>query len=78
MKTEFKYIYFNEISYVGRTRRFQCINKKHGSLLGMVGWWSPWRQYCFSANDHIVLSAGCLKDITSFIEELMAERKKKC
>jgi hypothetical protein len=61
----------------GRELPFYDIrNVRSSDLLGIVEWYGPWRQYCFSAEEGCVFSAGCLKDIEAFLLALMAERAK--
>jgi len=44
--------------------------------LGIIEWYAPWRQYCYTAEYGIILAKSCLQDITDFITELMEKRKK--
>ena len=64
---EYEYITFNEIDKKPKTKVYQCLNKKHGDVLGIVKWNAPWRQYCFYPHEGIVFSKGCLLDICDFI-----------
>ena len=79
MKTVYKHISFVDVSEEYPERRTQvwwCRNK-NGITLGYIEWFNRWRQYCFNSEDQIILAVSCLKDITNFIEQLMAERKTK-
>lgn len=79
MKTKYKHIHFEDVSYLYHKRTtstWYCLNGKNIQL-GRIEWYSPWRQYCFTVYTGIVLNAGCLKDIADFIKQLMEERKKK-
>ncbi len=76
MITEFEYIKFRELPNPGKsTQVFDCLNKKSGTVIGMVLWYGAWRQYCFFPADQTVFSAGCLADTQKFIRQLMEERK---
>jgi hypothetical protein len=46
-------------------------------LLGTIRWYAPWRKYCFYPAAGTIFETQCLKDIVSFIDQLMDERKKK-
>ena len=77
VKTEYKYIYFEDVSNLYRKRKtsiWDCHNNS-GIKLGVISWNASWRQYCFYSEE-MVYSARCLDDITDFIEQLMAQRKK--
>lgn len=58
----------------GKTRRWSVRNQNSGGRLGMIKWYGSWRRYCFFPRGDIVLSAGCMTDITAFIEERMERR----
>lgn len=76
MKTEYRYIGFDDISpKARRTRLYLCKNRRHNAALGIVQWNAPWRQYVFEPNECCIFSADCLADIQDFIGQLMAERK---
>lgn len=78
MKTEYKHIYFENISdlYAKRkTETWTCYNNS-GVFLGTVEWNCGWRQYWLVFEDRCGFSLGCLNDAANFIEQLMAQRKK--
>jgi hypothetical protein len=78
MKTNYKYIAFNEhFTDSKKTKLFVVVNKSSITGIGCIKWYAPWRQYCFFPNEGTVYSAGCLDDISDFIGSLMAERKQK-
>ncbi len=52
-------------------------NKKHGDDLGVVEWYSVWRQYTFSAEPGAIFSHDCLNDIAAFCLQKTNERKAK-
>ena len=71
MKTEYKYLQFQEIPSKSKpTRKFICWNKKVGGELGEIRWLSDWRQYCFFPTVQAVYSVSCLNDIADFIKNL--------
>ena len=86
LKVEYKHIKFIDISnkFPKRvTQTFDIVNHSNDKL-GKVEWYSPWRQYVFSPNSHIAISAvysdnvfaiSCLADIITFIEQLKEQRR---
>lgn len=73
MKTEFKHIYFEDISEEYPKRKTQvwiCRSNSKDDFLGIVEWYSPWRQYCFNTEDNIILAKSCLIDIVYFVIHL--------
>ena len=58
-----------------KTQRWEIRSKNDTSTLGCIKWFVPWRQYCFFVIDVTVFSAGCFRDLTSFIEELNRKHK---
>lgn len=77
MKTEYKYLIFMQTDSSGlKTQIWECRNKNSNDLLGIVKWFSNWRQYCYFTVVNAVYSTGCMDDINHFINQLMEERKK--
>jgi len=80
MKTKYKYIEFREwkaLAVGGRkTSTWDCINRKHKTVLGVVQWYGPWRQYVYLPYPDTVLSPDCLRDIAEFMEQFKTGRKK--
>lgn len=77
MKTEFQYIKMVEIAKKPKTTVWEVQNKKGEYSLGVIKWNPGWRQYCYFPDNGLVFSAGCLKDIYSFITELRSQQDKK-
>ena len=71
------YITFRELPVApGRkTKTYKVQTASDGTLLGLIMWHRPWRQYCFFPRDTTVWSPGCLRDVETFIDGLMAERR---
>lgn len=44
-------------------------------MLGQVKWYPGFRKYSFFPSSDIVFEQQCLKDIASFLDKLMLERK---
>jgi hypothetical protein len=75
MQTAFEYIHFEKVPADTKTARYLCFNTQTGYRLGVVNWSGAWRQYVFHPEAGTVFSAGCLKDVQTFIGELMAQRR---
>ena len=73
-KTQYKYLTFIKEAQPGKTSVWQCCNTKSGTSLGIVKWFGDWRQYCYFPTVQAVYSAGCLRDIADFMEQLRRER----
>ena len=72
-----KWIDFVEEFTQKKTKTY-WVNPKEGSgSLGQIKWYGPWRCYAFYPFPNCVFEKTCLKDIISFIENLMLERKLK-
>ncbi|MFX0084323.1 MAG: hypothetical protein ACFFAU_01515 [Candidatus Hodarchaeota archaeon] len=52
------------------------VESKSGDVLGIIVWYSPWRQYCFHPADDTIYAQSCLRDISEFIKKQMDARKK--
>jgi len=62
----------------GRTNVYSVLST-HGlppPTLGFISWHAPWRRYVFAPWSQTVYDVACLKEITEFIENAMAERQK--
>lgn len=45
-------------------------SKTHPVRLGIIKWWTNWRQYVFLPEKDTLYSAGCLEEIQSYIKGL--------
>ena len=51
-------------------------NARSGVTLGEVAWSGAWRQYVFSpTEDETIFSAGCLRDLASFLDSVRNRRE---
>ena len=67
----YKYLTFVEVDNLkGTTRKFECKNNNSQTVLGIVKWYAPWRQYCYFDERAAVYSAGCLDDVADFLREV--------
>jgi hypothetical protein len=75
MQTKYEYLTFEKTAQPGKTTVWDCKNSRSGTVLGIVKWYSPWRQYCYFPTVQAVYSTGCLNDITHFIGQLKEGEK---
>lgn len=77
MNTTYKYIEFIEVEQ--KPKVWECRNKHYHSVLGVVKWYVPWRQYiyCETVAVGVIYSAGCLRDIADFVEQANEEQKER-
>ena len=73
--TEYKWIRFDQRVSGGKTKVFTCFNKENYNELGTVKWYGAFRKYAFFPENNIVFETQCLRDIASFLDKLMLERK---
>lgn len=73
MKTHYQYIHFEKVAETQKTSSWICRNNRSNADLGMIKWYSPWRQYCLITSGAI-FNLSCLNDIIDFIKQLMDER----
>jgi hypothetical protein len=59
----------------GKTKRFKVKNNT-GEVLGWIHWRGTWRKYVFGTHNVAEFDSNCLKEITTFLDELMNERTK--
>jgi len=72
---ESKYIQMELIERKPKTYVFEVQTKNDQTRLGQISWFGRWRQYVFFPEPETVFSSGCMADINSFIEHLMADHK---
>jgi hypothetical protein len=67
----YRYIHFVlEDNGKRRTQVWACLNNKSNAELGIVKWYSAWRQYCYFPERPAIYSDGCLHDVASFVASL--------
>lgn len=75
-EVSYKYLDFIRLETTGKTGRWSCATK-HGEVLGKVGWYGAWRQYCYFPTQQAVYSAGCLTDIADFLQKQNEQQRNK-
>ena len=71
-----KYIRFHRIEQKEKTNVY-AVYTKNDDQIGIIKWYSGWRQYCFFPDKETVWSKGCLQDINNFIYDLMKNKASK-
>lgn len=71
------FLTFRQVRDTGKTKVFSVDGKFSGESLGFVKWYGSWRRYVFYPGQMMLFDSGCLTEITTFIDGLMAERKTK-
>lgn len=68
MRMKYKYISFEQTIMGGF---WNCTNNKSATVLGVVSYYKPWKQYVFNAeNASDIFSQDCLEDIIDFMKQL--------
>lgn len=65
-----KYLYFREISFEGKTKKFEVLSMNRGYILGRISFYPQWRQYIFSPSSETIWNKDCLKDIQNVLDKL--------
>jgi len=78
MKTlkETKYLKFIIKELKPKTKVVAVVNKTHAEEIGVIKWYSQWRQYCFFPYDRTIWNKKCLDDVNDMIAELTPVRPK--
>ena len=72
---KYEYINFVEIERKKKTLVWSCRVNRTSVELGVVKWYSRWRQYCYFPTVQAVYSGGCLSDIKRFIQQANVAHK---
>lgn len=58
-----------------KTNIYTVYNKQYETTLGIIKWYSAWRQYCFYPWTNSIFNKDCMRFIADFMDILMKERK---
>ena len=72
-----KYLEFRFVCNKPKTKVYEVLSEKHGTSLGFIKWYGPWRQYAFFPEVGCLFNKGCLMDIAIFLNKLNKEQRKK-
>jgi hypothetical protein len=62
----------------GKTGRWSVRSSQDSTVvLGGVGWYAPWRRYCFFPTPGTCLEQVCLREVADFVEARTSEHKKR-
>jgi len=75
VKTEYRYLKFEEKPSTGKTKIYLVKAVRDGAVLGHIKWYNTWRQYCFFPVMQTLYNKSCLEDVVHFIDQLANERK---
>ena len=75
IKTKYKYIHFVDATGENKTVNgkpaFECRNNRTKSVLALIFWYTPWKEYCFTQFEQsVIFNKGCLSDVQHFITQL--------
>jgi hypothetical protein len=72
---ETPYLLFRQPYSKTKTKVVWVINIHHNETIGIIKWYSGWRQYCFFPMKDTIWNTDCLNAVTEMIKTLMDERK---
>lgn len=59
-----QYLVFNEISDPAmKTRTWQVLSRHRADVLGIIKFYSPWRQFVFAPSPGCLFNSGCMEDL---------------
>jgi hypothetical protein len=56
-------------------KRYEIQSRSQDAILGWIGWYIPWKQYCFTGSNGSIFSHDCMTSIVEFLKELNKEQK---
>lgn len=65
-----KYLEFRLLEQKPKTKIIAVISKTRQVRLGIIKWWTTWRQYVFLPDTGTIFNIECLNDIQSYIKDL--------
>lgn len=73
---ETKYLSFIVKEHKPKTKVVAVVNKTHKDEIGVIRWYSGWRQYCFFPHPNTIWNTACLDDVNNMITELTPVKSK--
>jgi len=70
-----KYMVFEEIERKPKTSVWQVLNRKSSYVLGLIEYYTGWRQYVFEPSGNTEFNNSCLNEISGFLTELNNNRQ---
>lgn len=58
-----------------KTNTYVVRNKESETVLGIIKWYGPFRQYSFFPEPDMVFEKTCLTDLSNFLKKIEEERK---
>ena len=69
------YLVFRELRDTGKTKVYAVDSLRDGQRLGLIHWYGRWRQYTLEPEHNTIWNKDCLKEIATFLGQLMVERR---
>ena len=60
-----------------KTDVFDVVNTSNAVHVGVIKWYGGFRKYVFEPSPYTIFDAKCMGEISSYLEQLMNERKEK-
>jgi len=73
---ETKYLQFVVVERKPKTLVIAVVNRTHDEEIGVIKWFSRWRQYCFFPHHNTIWNKTCLEDVNEVITSLTPTRPK--
>jgi len=73
---ETKYLQFIVKEHKPKTKVVAVVNRTLADEIGVLRWYSAWRQYCFFPHQNTIWNKNCLNDVNKMITELTPVRPK--
>ena len=70
MKTKYRFIHFVETTWGDKIKSYHCYNNKSQTKLGLIEYYTTWKQYVFESYAGNIFSQDCLADIIDFMKQL--------
>ena len=75
--TDSKYVIFDLEEQKSKTKVYGVRTKSNLDRIGEIKWNSGWRRYWFMPDSETGYDSQCLKDIATFMDELMEKRNER-
>lgn len=49
---------------------YRIFNRRSGAQLGILSYYSPWKEYVFSSREDCVFNRSCLLDVLNFLDRV--------
>jgi hypothetical protein len=70
-----KYMVARLVESKSKTAVYDIISVHHGTKLGQIRWYGPWRQYVSEPEPRTIWNEGCHEAMRDFLRKLMDAKK---